>query len=484
MPGQFLLRLGALALGVLTPAPLPIRVPVSAVAADETHALALTGEEVRLMDGAGLPLGRLRGPAVPAAVAARRGHSSDAGFAAAGVLDDADFNDPHDPDSEIEDAENILVEDDPPVHRRARRAPAASAVVFAVGQASAWVGRGDGLWRVTFEGDAERVPLAAAGPVRQLASGADGRVIVAVAGGGIFRSDAAGAPFHRLPEGPQGVSRLAVTGLGVAYALVDERLLRLEQGAPAVEVIGGGVEDVAACGSGALALVQRRLIWLPGPGTARQGERGASGDVEPQGQVAPAGAERLACSPDGSLWIAYGAALWVSADRGRTWTVRDDTGSTFPIAAVTATRVALWVAGAAGLAVLPLRPPSPPRAQATAAPSATALRLASLPDVAPRGRDRAAAPSWRWWLSALPRVDLAFATARSSARREVRAFLLLSFSLDPRRDTRAGRQLDIAAAAAERRAAAQETLARGVSGDPTADPIAEEERDATSRLLD
>ena len=55
-----------------------------------------------------------------------------------------------------------------------------------------------------------------------------------------------------------------------------------------------------------------------------------------------------------------------------------------------------------------------------------------------------------WWLVALPRVDFGFAAARSSSRRDVRAFVLLTFALD-RNSERARAWQTLAAALARRR---------------------------------
>src|SRR3569623_745141 len=76
------------------------------------------------------------------------------------------------------------------------RAPVAA---LAVGGAGAWGGRGDGRWRVPFAGGAERVALPVAGPVRQVASSADGRVVVAALDGAMLRSDDGGGRFQDIP---------------------------------------------------------------------------------------------------------------------------------------------------------------------------------------------------------------------------------------------------------------------------------------------
>jgi len=463
-------------------------VPVSAVAANGVAALALTDDEVRLIDATGFPLRRFPRESRPSAVAPRRHARSRSGFPAAGVLDDGDFNDPHDPDSEIEDADNILVEDPPPARRHASARPSTAAVSLAAGEDALWVGREDGLWRLSLAGAAERVALPAAGPVRRLATGAKGRVIVAALDGGVVRSDDGGAHFDRLPEAAVTMTGLAVTESGQAYALAAEGVLRLESGA-AAQLIAPRAGELTACGNEALALVERWLVVVSGSGLSPANERaesqrdrerdpGRNPGCNPGWSMAPPGVERLACSPDGSTWVAYGAALWVSDDRGHTWTARDDLGSAFPITAVAVGPAALWVAGGGGLALLPLRAPSPCPASGARPPFTGPSARGDVAD------HRLPVGHCPWWLAALPRVDLDLTTARSSTRHELRAFVLLTFTLDPRRDAGAERRLEALARAAERRASAQRGLAETVAGGGERDPIAGEERDAVARLLE
>ena len=467
MHGQFLAQLGTLAVAAATPASFPIRAPVSAVAANEAGAVALTADELRLMDATGFPLGRRGRPGRRAPARSRRPAGTSSGFAsAAGVLGDDDFNDPHDVDSEIEDPENLLVEDDGPAHRRGRAGPVVAGMALAVGGGTAWVGGGDGLWRLSFAGSAERVALPAAGPIRHVAASADGRVIVAALDGAILRSDDGGARFQRLPEAPERVTRLAVTDGGQAYALAGQRLWQLGRG-ELVQTIPRNAYDVTACGSEALALVEGQPVVLNGLPPSRADEGGAAQLAAQRSPTVPPGAERVACSPDGALWVAYGAALWVSADGGRSWNAREDVTAASSIAAVAVTRTALWVASEAGLAVLPLReaasaPPAPSAGTGWPSDGGTCL------------------PHWRWWLAALPRIDVGFATARSTSRRDVRAFVMLSFDFDWRREVRAERELEGAARAAERRAAVRPPAPVGQGWDA----LAMEERDAVARLLD
>ena len=463
-------RLCALAVGALAPAPLPIRQAVSAVAANERGAIALTGDEVRIMDATGCAVARLPRAAVPLPLPRRAARRASGFAAAAGVLDDGDFNDPHDPDSEVEDPENILVEDDAPAHHRPRSSGGPAAVAVAVGGAFAWLGREDGLWRIPFLGNAERAALPAGGPVRAVAVSRNGQVVVAALEDGLVWSNDGGARFERIAFAPSRVTRLAVTDSGRIYALGREGLHQLAAGAALPDVLVSEANDVIACGNAALALAHHRISVL-GEAASGAPETHEATPAPEAGPPVPPGAERLACGPDGKVWIAYGAALWISADQGQSWIPRDQLPA-FAMAAVAVTRSSLWVASDAGLAVLPLRPetgPLPDRS-VSASPAVGA-------GVPPR-------PRWRWWLAAFPNVELGFATARSNARREVRAFVLLTFTFEPRRPTRGERQLDAEARAAEMRDEAQRWLTWDAGPGEHLDPIAAEERDATLRLLD
>jgi len=473
--GHFFARLAALPVTfALTPPPLPIRAPVAAIAVSDAGAVALADGDVRVMDATGFPVGRLPAADTRTRPSPRRRARAAGGFAtAAGVLDDDDFNDPYDADSAIEDPENIIEEDVPRPRRRDRLLAPAAGLSLAAGGASAWVGRGDGLWRLPFAGGAERVALPVAGPVRQVASSADGRVVVAALDGAMLRSDDGGGRFQDIPGAPARAHRLVVTGGGQAYALSGDAVWRLG-GSPGGDLVLRGADDITACGDEALALVNGRLVVVRGaPGQRGGADQTDDGVSLPAGPAGPAGAARLACSPDGGVWIAYGIALWISEDRGRSWQARDEIAPTTPIAAVAVNGLAIWVAGGTGLAVLPLRPPSVTSTPLTSS-CASALDRASGDGT----------PHWRWWFAALPRVDLDFAAARSTTRREVRAFVLLSFFLDPHRDARVERQAVAAARAEDQRRAAQRAQQRNAAAEQRLDAIGMEEREAISRLLD
>lgn len=444
-------------------ASLPVVQAVSAVAASDDGAVALTREDVRVLDGAGRLLARFPVRGAPPVASGRRSRRREAtGFAAAaGVLGDDDFDDPHDADDAVEDPVNITVADDASARRRPARAAAPPLVVLAAGGPNAWVGRGDGLWRVSFRGGgATRV----AGPVRALAAAPGGSPIVVASGDGLAWSDDGGEHFERSAGGEAAARGLAVTASGRVFTLDRGglRRVRVRTGdRPRVAPLVAGATDAVGCGSAALILSRDRLMLWP------DGQ-----DDAIEGPPAPPGAAHVACGDDGAIWVAYGPALWLSADRGRSWTRRLDAPAS-PLAAVAVTRTALWVAGPAGLVRLPLGEDG--QGPLVARPA---------PRPAPAALDLPPARRWSWWVSALPRVDIGFATARSSTRRDVRAFLLLSFALGGGRDAMVARRLDEEAAAARRSAETRRLLASGAPREAPDDPIGAEERDATLRLLE
>jgi hypothetical protein len=180
--------------------------------------------------------------------------------------------------------------------------------------------------------------------------------------------------------------------------------------------------EVTACGS---EVVVREGGWLTAIDDRGDTDRilDVAGDLVTPAvldrQAAPPETERLVCSADGGLWLSFQPRLWVSVDRGRSWAAREEP-SPAPVTAVAITRQRIWLGGAAGLYGLPIE-------------AGSALVQARSP--ANKGMlsvdDRV--PAWRWWMSVLPRIDLDFAVARSSSRRDVRAFFLLTFLLDGHR---------------------------------------------------
>jgi hypothetical protein len=89
-----------------------------------------------------------------------------------------------------------------------------------------------------------------------------------------------------------------------------------------------------------------------------------------------------------------------------------------------------------------------------------------------------------WWAAILPRIDIGFADARAGERREVRAFVLLTFMLDGERGWARERRRLAFEDAGWRRA----TLGMLVSlAHPPAsgcDPIDQEERAALAHVLE
>jgi hypothetical protein len=397
-----------------------VRQPVTAIAANDRGALALTADEVRLLDGEGFPLRGFALGQPPPRARARRGGERDGFAAAAGVLSDGDFNDAYDPDSDVEDPENILVEDDAATKRaRPDRRTPSTVVALAVAGKLAWMGRADGLWRAELEGErTTRVLPEVSGPIHAVAVGVDGRTVVAASDQGLFRSRDEGETFQRVASLDGAVARLAVTASGVALVLDGRGLRRIgadQTVAQPVPLLDAN--DVSACGDVALVLSGGRLFAIAD---------GGAGEPTALDGTGPPDAQRITCSPDGALWVGYRPGLWTSIDQGRSWVARDDLPPA-PVADVSVTKRSLWLAGPSGLVVLPRVPVIQPP------PLAGASR-----ELLPVSRVRP--PSWHWWLPALPRVDLGFASAQSSTRHDVRAFLLVTFSFDGHRALLADRR--------------------------------------------
>lgn len=389
----------------------PVREPVLALAASEAGVVALTRTEVRLLDAAGFPVRRL-GLNDPLAGKRRRRKAHRDGFAAAaGVLDDGEFNDPSDPDSDIEDPENILVEDEVVRQRHAQEGEPLSEAGLAAGGRVAWIGRADGLWRVDADGNAGALAISAGGgAIRKVAASPSGSWVAAASDHQLFRSRDGGDTFDAVLSLIGPVRSLAVTPPGSVFVIDGLGLRRLRSNDAEAQLIEpSGATEVTACGTQAVARAGQWLFTI--------GE-GSDLDGVFDRRAAPPETERVACSADGSLWLGFQPALWMSLDQGQSWSSRSDL-QPLPTTSIAITSGWVWVGGSAGL--LGLRrdlarePPEPPEP-----------RQLPREDVGPAN---CPPRSWRWWMSALPRIDIGFAVARSLSRRDVRAFFLLTFLL-------------------------------------------------------
>lgn len=503
--------------------------PVTALAAGgEVVVVATDSGDVLLLDGDGAVRRRLEGPEIRAApgprareegLASGRGRSSGAtpadGFTiGAGVPADDDFNDPYDVDSQVEDPTNVLRDDGPSGRRTARGGSAGSdsEVVVAAGGRTVWFARSDGLLRASLDASTppERVGGASTERWSALAASSDGRWLAGVRGGWLVRSEDAGETFD--PIGPVGgpVRRLAVTDEGHVL-LVDASGAR-RAGAPESGVASAwpGASDLCVSGRSTVVLADGALVIEESadPSPARGAEAGgwsspARGPDEVGRTVAhpvvlPDDVERLACQGrDGSRAVG-GTSLWTSSDAGRTWS-RHPELPPVAIEALAIAKGAAWVATREGLWRVPIdrsagisrrgwSSPSregssgepfggqgdgpPPPASPGASPSAPFIDL-SLDGRRPP-----------WWAAALPRVDVDFTWATGGGRRDVRAFVLLSFALErDSRQTLLHRRL-MHQVLRRRNDLEGTALALSAANSAASDPIDAEERAALAHVLE
>jgi hypothetical protein len=453
--------------------PLPLVEPVRAIAASEAGLVAVTTRDIRILDPLGHPVRRLSldpaapPPAAHASVEAAPEDSSPL----TGLGGDADWSDTYDPDDpDLADSE--IVVSDQNHHRTGRKKGNASSATRAGGEVVAatpgavWLGRANGLWRLDLpEGAATRVLPARGEGVRAVAAAPDGRVIAAaIDEDGLLRSEDGGQTFESLTAVTGALRGLAVDGAGAIFVLDGDGLREIgpDQKQPGPAEIDRPV-DVARCGNETIVLTQGAVIALGA------GARAAS---DAPAEELPPGVRHLACTPDGALWIVFGAHLWTSADRGQSWVPRTDLPPS-PVAGVATTRDLLWVATTSGLWPLPLveaEPDTPPP------PSIVKQPLALDLDQPP--------PICRWWYNALPRVDFDFIVGRSATRRDVRATILVTFVLDRGRLSEA-RGARLRQELAQRRQMIAATPV-GSAAFPTlaTDPVGVEERATLIRTLE
>lgn len=406
-----------------TTPPLPLVEPVRAIAASDAGLVAVTTRDIRILDALGHPVRRLsldEAASLPSGHASREAPPEDSS-PLTGLGGDADWSDTYDPDDpDLADSETLVLDQD---QRKSGRksgrnegstasATRAGGEVVAATPGAAWIGRSDGLWRIDLpEGAATRVLPARGEGVRAVAAAPDGRVIAAaIDGEGLFRSEDGGQTFESLVAVAGALRGLAVDGAGAIFVLDGEGLreIRPEQRQPGPPEPDQPL-DVARCGNETIVLTHGAVIAV-GAG-ARAASSATADEI-------PADVRHLACTPDGALWIAFGAHLWTSVDRGQSWVPRTDLPPS-PVAGVATTRDLLWVATTSGLWPLPLveaQPDTPPPPSTVKPPLVLDL------DQPP--------PICRWWYSALPRVDFDFIVGRSATRRDVRATILVTFVLD------------------------------------------------------
>ena len=476
-----------------------LREPVVALAGAGQEVVAVTkGGSVLLFDPQGAVRHRLMvGPAPGGRGHRRRSNGTRDSFAiAAGLLSDGDFNDPYDVDSEVEDPENLFLDGPAGTHHPGpvpEAAPTSWPIVAAAGR-TAWIADGDGLARFDLAADVptERHLASAGGSWRALAASADGRWLVGVSGGWLVRSADAGDTFAVVVpiDGP--IGRLAVTDAGDVLAVGggEVQVLASTLDRPRMSLRG---TDVCASGQRAFTLGDGRLAVREGPieigrpaideavdrkslpSAAGDGARGAGGAAIPDD------VDRLACAEDGARLAVYGARLWTSADGGSRWSARSDLPPG-PIAAVAMTAGTLWVGTASGLWTLSRAAPAPPAAnQRTSTAEQPLLEGGASSPIPATSRLPRRAP---WWLEALPRLELGFAAAEAQARRDVRAFFLLTFALGEQGRGGLRRQRFALEALWQDQAvsARASALARPSSGE--VDALEREERATLARILE
>ena len=504
--------------------------PVMALAAgDDVVVVATDLGDILLLDGEGVVHRRFQLPATHAACGRRaradgiapgsgrgfRRTGVDGFLVGAGVPTDDDFNDPYDADSQVEDPTNVLPDDGPSERRTAGGGSAGAdpVVVVAASGRTAWFARADGLLRASLEGNTppERVERSSAVRWSALAASGDGLWLAGVRDGWLVRSADAGETFAPIAAVVGPVRRLAVTDQG-DILLVDRNGAR-RVGAPASGTASTwpGALDLCVSGRRTVVLADGFLVveesGRHSPDALAKGARSASPSRAPTDAgrtvarpiAVPDDVDRLACDGRDGHRAIGGTSLWTSSDAARTWSRRSE----LPPAAVEALAVAggaAWVATRQGLWRVPMDRPVDASGQAGAAPSLERSRsdlFTSEVDGPPLP-----APYWAgsstgfidlsldgrrppWWAAVLPRVDLDFTWATGGGRRDVRAFVLLSFAIE-RDSGRALLHRRLMREALRRRSDLEGAALALSAADsaPSSDPIDAEERAALAHVLE
>lgn len=389
--------------------PVPLGAPVMAIGAGPSRLLVATPRDVLLLDRHGRIVRRL--PLEASSVSQARPAVADDPFAiAAGLSGADDFDEAYDVDLDVEDAENVTgrwTRGAP--RRRPPPVPAqAAATVVSVDERFAWWGTPDGLWRTDLEGvGAVKVLRAQGDGVRALATSPDGRRVMVLSDGVMLRSLDGGNTFGRLFPVAGGRADVAMTTTGTAFVLDTSGLQRLPIDSTTPDRMGvPEVTALASCGTRAL---------LVAAGTIFVVEDGRNEPTPIPGATQVDRPIKVTCSTDGRLWAALGTNLWMSHDGGRAFVPLPDQPAASGLAA---TQDGVWMATNFGLWFESGQPPvfpteTPPR-QRDISPQAGSPMIRDVP----------------WWLFVLPRVDIGFVSAQSSRQRDLRAFALLTFTLD------------------------------------------------------
>jgi hypothetical protein len=303
----------------------------------------------------------------------------------------------------------------------------------------------------------------------------DGQRLAALAGHQVLRSTDGGRSWSLLAVTPTRPHAVVLPDEGDEVYVLDEEGIAIVAHQQRFPVFQGAVREIAWCGDELLlAGADGVFAWRWDVG------------LEPRGARLPA--RRLLCSPAvRGVAIAFGPALSISRDGGRSWMARADL-ATQEIQSVAIEPEQLWVGGPGGLTRVPLAAPvviAVPIVAGTAA--AGAARAA----VSPVGLTRAALPHFlssplEPWRGLLPAISLV--VTRSAIRPggdRGALFLLLAFPLGGAR-ARSPRAAGLAADVLRRRAeatAALARLARAAPGDDESAALARLARETLEEQL-
>ena len=295
---------------------------------------------------------------------------------------------------------------------------------IAVGKQFAWLGRGDGLWRIDLrDGTRMRLPEPS-GMVGAVSVSPDGAFLVVAIAGRVLLSADKGASFRELGTYAGRRVILAVESSGLV-AFIDANGIHTSATlavTPATSVSSGAFEikGLAACPEGILAWSQSALFRIvPGDEAAR---------TEGLGPLPP-GSHKIFCGTRGDVF-AYGTNLWRRTRETHAWS-RLSFGPGEIRSLAQAGRL-LWVANQTG--ALPIRlvdlvnPPENSPDDVQNKHQRTVAIVLTAPRRVP-GFDAYWVP---WWHVLLPRIDLKVWAMHRPSQLAFGVLAFATFTLDPR----------------------------------------------------
>jgi hypothetical protein len=392
----------------------------------------------------------------------------------AAIYDPDDVDDSDDP--RLEEAEARVADPDGPAHRKHPAHPIGNDppghAVVSIGGSAAWLGRADGLWRIDlFDGAATRVFRSSVAGIRLLSVSSDGGVIALVVGNQLLRSHDGGTSFEPLTTLDSIPRALVATPTGTILWVAEGKLRQVNKHGDSTDVDASGVTDVMGCGADVVILRRGALHVLYAP---HADERTMTVVRVAQ---APNAIDQFTCSTSGAVWLVRGNNLWTSSDRGITWSRHSE--QTPPAnAKIVVTDSTIWIGTPLGIWGWPVLVPR----RSDDAPPTRRSVAADVPRMAAPGRS---GPTWRWWYTALPVLDLSFDAAQTAGQRQWSALIAATFSFDPP-GTALNRAADFAREIARRRNRFAEAhmLERATGDDAQTDPIAAEERRAMAQIVE